>query len=116
MVISRIIGVRCISTKEKSLDFTLISEFVAVIVVPWFIDVYIYKEYAAVKNLTSLSIIILHEVEDIIEVINIISLSKLIVGGAAMFLAVNRNHHIVRDGIRTITPLVIYSLRVDVIS
>lgn len=55
-------------------------------------------------------------VEDIIEVINIISLSRLIVGGAAIFLAVNMNHHIVRDGIKTINPLVRYNLRVEVIS
>lgn len=45
-------------------------------------------------------------VEDIIEAISIISLSRLIVGGAAMFLAVNKNHHIVRVGIRAIMPLV----------
>jgi hypothetical protein len=55
-------------------------------------------------------------VEDMIEVINIISLNRLIVGGAAMLLAVNINHHIVKIGIKDIIPLVIYRLRVEVIS
>lgn len=59
------------------------------------------------KNLTRPSVTILHVVVDIIEVINIISLNRLIVGGAAMFVAVNINHHIVRIGIRAIRPLVI---------
>jgi hypothetical protein len=53
---------------------------------------------------------------DITEEINIISLKRLIVGGAAMLLAVNRNHHIVITGITTIKPFVINSLRVFVIS
>lgn len=33
-----------------------------------------------------------------------------------MFLAVNRNHHIVSVGIRAIKPFVRYRLRVEVIS
>lgn len=45
-------------------------------------------------------------------VINIISLRRLIVGGAAMFLAVNKNHHIVKIGAITISPFVRNSLRV----
>lgn len=75
-----------------------------------------YSEYAAVKNLTSPSRAILDILIDIIEVINMISLNKLIVGGAAIFLAVNINHHMVRIGINAISPFVIYNLRVDVIS
>lgn len=59
------------------------------------------------KNLTRPRVIILHVVVDIIEVISIISLRRLIVGGAAMFVAVNINHHIVIIGIRAISPLVI---------
>lgn len=58
------------------------------------------------KNLTSPSNRILHAVADITEVINITSLNRLIVGGAAIFLAVNINHHIVRVGIKAISPLV----------
>lgn len=45
-----------------------------------------------------------------------VSLNRLIDGGAAMFLAVNINHHIVNTGINTIIPFVMYRLRVDVIS
>lgn len=59
------------------------------------------------KNLTNPRVMTPHEVEDIIEVINIISLNRLIVGGAAIFLAVNINHHIVKIGIKAIRPLVI---------
>lgn len=51
-------------------------------------------------------------VDDIIDEINIISLSKLIEGGAAMLAAVNKNHHIVRVGTIVKIPFVKYSLRV----
>jgi hypothetical protein len=78
--------------------------------------VYIYSEYAAVKNLIKPSRIKYIVDIDITDVISIISLSKLMVGGAAIFLAVNRNHHIVIVGIITINPFVKYSLRVLVIS
>jgi len=50
------------------------------------------------------------------EVISIISLSKLIDGGAAIFAAVNRNHHIVIIGAIDIIPFVKNILRVCVIS
>lgn len=53
---------------------------------------------------------------DKIEVIKIISLSKLIEGGAAMFAQVNRNHHNVIVGPTAIIPLVRKILRVFVIS
>lgn len=49
-------------------------------------------------------------------VIKVISLSKLIDGGAAMFAAVNRNHHIVIIGLIVMRPLVKNMLRVWVIS
>jgi hypothetical protein len=45
-------------------------------------------------------------------VISVISLSKLIDGGAAMFAAVNRNHHMVIIGLIVISPLVRNILRV----
>jgi hypothetical protein len=75
-------------------------------------EVYMYKEYAAVKNLVRPRRISL--VDDIlrIDVISIISLIKLIDGGAAIFLAVKRNHHIVSVGDSTIMPFVKNSLRV----
>jgi hypothetical protein len=45
-------------------------------------------------------------------VINMISLIRLIEGGAAIFLAVNKNHHSVNVGATTIIPFVRYRLRV----
>ena len=71
-----------------------------------------YKEYAAVKNLINLKRISLYVDIFKMEVINITSLIRLIDGGAAMFLAVNKNHHRVIKGARTIKPFVRYSLRV----
>lgn len=78
--------------------------------------VYIYREYAAVKNLVipkriNLQVDILR-----IAAINKISLIKLIEGGAAIFLAVNKNHHIVSVGANTIRPFVKNRLRVWVSS
>lgn len=49
---------------------------------------------------------------DIIDVISIISLRRLIDGGAAIFAAVNINHHIVIIGVMAISPLVRNILRV----
>lgn len=49
-------------------------------------------------------------------VIKIISLSRLIDGGAAIFVAVNINHHIDMIGLIVISPLVKNILRVCVIS
>jgi hypothetical protein len=49
-------------------------------------------------------------------VINIISLNKLIDGGAAMLAAVNKNHHIDIVGLIHINPLDKNILRVKVIS
>ena len=53
---------------------------------------------------------------DIIDVSRIISLIRLIEGGAAIFQAVNRNHHIAKSGLIVIMPFVKYMLRVAVIS
>jgi len=53
---------------------------------------------------------------DRVAVINVISLSRLIDGGAAMLAAVNINHHIVITGLIVINPLVKNILRVCVIS
>lgn len=51
----------------------------------------------------------------IIAIINIISLIKLILGGAAIFAHENINHHIDIFGMIDIIPLVNKILRVDVI-
>lgn len=53
---------------------------------------------------------------DRIDVINIISLKRLIDGGAAMFAHTNRNHHIEITGVAVNIPLVKFILRVFVIS
>ena len=53
---------------------------------------------------------------DMIDVIKMISLIKLIDGGAAIFQAVNKNHHIDKVGQMDKIPLVKYILRVWVIS
>lgn len=74
------------------------------------------KEYIAVKNLTRPSSGI--NMVDFVKVvvISVISLSRLIDGGAAILAAVNINHHIVIIGLIVINPLVRNILRVCVIS
>jgi len=75
-----------------------------------------WSEYAAVKKLT-IEIIIKDIVDlDMIDVISIISLSRLIDGGAAMLAAVNKNHHMVIVGAIDISPFTRNILRVCVIS
>jgi len=49
---------------------------------------------------------------DIVAVIRIISLNRLIDGGAAILIAVNINHHIVMLGINISIPLIRNILRV----
>jgi len=51
-----------------------------------------------------------------VAVMSVISLNRLIDGGAAMLAAVNINHHIVIIGLIVINPLVKNILRVWVIS
>lgn len=53
---------------------------------------------------------------DRVVVINMISLSRLMDGGAAIFAAVNKNHHIDIIGLIVIRPFVRNMLRVWVIS
>jgi len=64
-----------------------------------------YIEYPAVKNLIKPKKSILIKETDEIDVINIISLIKLIDGGAAMFAIANINHHIEITGEKIIQPL-----------
>lgn len=75
-----------------------------------------WREYIAVRNLirarSGINKIDLVKVA----VIKVISLSKLIDGGAAMLAAVNKNHHMVIVGLIVIKPLVKNILRVCVIS
>lgn len=74
------------------------------------------REYAAVINLISEIAMIDESEVDRIAVINIISLRRLIEGGAAIFAPVNRNHHKVIVGPTHISPFVRKMLRVLVIS
>lgn len=71
-----------------------------------------WREYIAVRNLTRPSNGTKYRDLDRVAVINIISLSKLIEGGAAIFAAVNINHHMVIVGLIVINPLVKNILRV----
>lgn len=75
-----------------------------------------WSEYIAVRNLTNANNGHIINDFDRVAVIKVISLSKLIDGGAAIFAAVNRNHHIVIIGLIVIKPLVKNILRVWVIS
>lgn len=77
---------------------------------------YICSEYIAVRNLTSLSSGTINR--DLLNaaVINIISLRRLIDGGAAILAAVKMNHHIVIIGLMVINPFVRNILRVCVTS
>jgi len=74
------------------------------------------REYIAVKNLISPRSGIKYIDLANVAVISVISLNKLIEGGAAILAAVNINHHIVMMGLITINPFVRNMLRVWVIS
>ncbi len=90
--------------------------FLNVLIWPCWVAEYMWSEYAAVKNL--INEIKIKDMVDLerIEVISMISLSKLIDGGAAILAAVKRNHHMVMIGATVISPLVRNILRVWVIS
>ncbi len=96
------------------MDFIVGVAFEAVNIFPWCVAVNMYREYAAVKNLVNPRRISLVGQYARIDVISMISLIRLIDGGAAMFLAVNRNHHIDSAGSITRSPFVRYRLRVCV--
>jgi hypothetical protein len=70
------------------------------------------NEYAAVKNLNKANENTVDIEILIIDLISIISLSKLTDGGAAMFADRRRNHHIDMVGQIDSIPLVKYTLRV----
>lgn len=73
---------------------------------------YIINEYVPVKNVTSIRGRIRIIDQDIILVINIISLSKLIDGGAAMLMAQKMNHHLDIIGDIIYIPFIRNRLRV----
>lgn len=79
---------------------------------PWFVAEYRYREYATVINLIIPNGIIIHGECLIMLIMSIISLIKLILGGAAMFAQQNKNHHRDRIGMIVSIPLVSVILRV----
>lgn len=83
---------------------------------PCCVEEYINREYVAVRNLNIPKGISVEVDVDRIDVINIISLNRLIDGGAAMFAHTNKNHHIEITGVAVSIPLVKVILRVLVIS
>jgi hypothetical protein len=70
------------------------------------------RAYTPVRNVKDIRDIKNQCENDIVAVINMISLKRLIDGGAAMLIAVNRNHHIVITGINIIIPFIKNILRV----
>lgn len=95
-----------------SFVFRVVKGLVKFLICPCWVVVYMWREYIAVRNLTSPSNGTKYRDLDRVAVINIISLSKLIEGGAAIFAAVNINHHMVIVGLIVINPLVRNILRV----
>jgi len=83
---------------------------------PCCVDVYRIREYAAVmKTVMEIGMSRIKDLFKVLE-INIISLSRLILGGAAIFAADRMNQRRVIKGNRFRSPLVIYILRVWVVS
>ena len=79
---------------------------------PWFKVEYMYREYAAAKNVSSARGNIMFIDIDIDAVISRISLNKLIDGGVAMFIAINRNQNMEKVGLKIRMPLDKIILRV----
>ena len=86
-------GIKCNIIDKLSLDDNVRYGLVHKFLCPWFTAVYKYNEYAAVKNLTLPNKIITHIDVEIIDVISIISLNRLIDGGAAILIIANISHH-----------------------
>jgi hypothetical protein len=79
---------------------------------PWFRVEYIYREYAAAKNVSKAKGSIKFKDMDIDAEIKRISLNKLIEGGVAMFIAIKINQNIEKVGLKIKIPLDKIILRV----
>lgn len=99
-----------------SLDFSICRGLANELICPCCVAENMCKEYAAVKNLIMDTVINDAKENERIEEIKIISLRRLIDGGAAILAPVNKNHHRVIMGLIHINPLVKKILRVLVIS
>jgi hypothetical protein len=94
----------------------VVVELVKLIMFPCWVFPYMFKEYVPVINLSSAKNSIKYKENDVEATISMISLNRLIDGGAAMFTAVYRNHHIVIVGRNLIMPFIKNILRVCKIS
>lgn len=83
---------------------------------PWWVEVYIKREYAAVRNLVIARNGMVISLHDKILVMRRISPKRLSEGGAAMLAAVKINHHGAVVGVDERRPLIRMMLRVLVIS
>ncbi len=103
-------------SKNISLVFNIIIGLMNEGEAPCWVVVYRFSEYAAARNLIIINKIIVTLEVLKIDVSSMISLNKLIEGGAAIFHAENKNHHIDKLGTMIKIPLVKYILRVWTIS
>ena len=94
----------------------MVDGLIKLIRLPCWVFVYRFREYALVINLIDARNVIKNSENDVVAVINIISLNILIDGGAAMFTVIHINHHIVIVGRSLIIPFIRYILRVCRIS
>lgn len=83
---------------------------------PWWIEVYMRREYAAVRNPVVVRRGRVSVFHDKMLVIRRISLKRLSEGGAAMLAAVKINHHGAMEGAEVRRPLIRMILRVFVAS
>lgn len=116
LIINAMIGNKWVIRRVISLDFIIWSGLAKELRWPCWTVEYMWREYAAVRNLINLIEIRERVVLEITEVISMISLRRLIDGGAAMLQAENKNHHMDIIGVTLINPLVRNILRVLVIS
>jgi hypothetical protein len=107
-----IIGIMCVTSIKFWALLVMGVEFVKFGVAPCWVFPYIFSEYTPVINVTSARVDMKNGEKDIVAVINIISLNRLIDGGAAIFTEENINHHIVILGINIIIPFIKNILRV----
>jgi hypothetical protein len=110
------IGYKCARRRDRSFDFIVCSGLINELGCPCCTVEYMTREYAAVKNLSIPTKISALREKDITLVIRTISLIRLIVGGDAMLVAVNRNQNMAIIGEIDIIPFDRYILRVWVIS
>lgn len=107
----RTTGIRWVMTVVFVTLFIVVYVLDEIGFLPWLSAVYINNEYPTVRNLINLiGIITLLDCLIVLE-INIISLNRLIEGGAAILALHDINHHIDDRGTTDINPFVREILR-----